>query len=140
MSVSPPSSRHQENNRLLIAIIAFRCRLSVWGAHGIHNLRDTMTYHEVWTAAAMLAGMCTRYGKAGKFENLGKYVCLVVGTVICASAQPTTFFLQDKINDCGCSLTTGPKAQNSWATMLRLATKQSKQSMEAFSRVGMGRW
>lgn len=51
--------------------IAHKCRLSVWGAYGRETVRDTMTYYDMWTAGVMLAGMCARQGKAGKFEFLG---------------------------------------------------------------------
>ena len=53
--------------------LAYHGRLSVWGANGDHSLRDTMSMYELWTAGVMLAGMCARYGKAGKYEHLGKF-------------------------------------------------------------------
>ncbi|KAL8954558.1 MAG: hypothetical protein Q9193_007196 [Seirophora villosa] len=52
---------------------AHKCRLSVWGAYG-QPVRDTMTYYDMWTAGVMLAGMCARQGKAGKFELLGAFL------------------------------------------------------------------
>lgn len=49
-----------------------RCRLNVWGAYGNQNLRDRMTMYELWTAGEILAGMCARFDKAGKYEHLGE--------------------------------------------------------------------
>ncbi|KAL9007878.1 MAG: hypothetical protein Q9173_006938, partial [Seirophora scorigena] len=54
----------------VLIVPAHKCRLSVWGAHGRQDVRDTMTYYDMWTAAVMLAGMCARHGNAGKFELL----------------------------------------------------------------------
>ncbi|KAL8698483.1 MAG: hypothetical protein Q9201_006550, partial [Fulgogasparrea decipioides] len=48
----------------------FNCRLNVWGAFGNHNVRDQMSFYEVWTAGVMMAGVCARYGKPGKYEHL----------------------------------------------------------------------
>ena len=38
---------------------------------------DTMSMFEMWTAGTMLASVCTRVGKAGIHENMGKcsHVC-----------------------------------------------------------------
>ncbi|KAL8729980.1 MAG: hypothetical protein Q9181_004826 [Wetmoreana brouardii] len=58
--------------QLLMTIVAFKCRLNVWGAFGSRNVRDRMSYYEVWTAGVMMAGMCARYGKPGRYENLGQ--------------------------------------------------------------------
>lgn len=45
----------------------------LWGAYGDQRVTDTMTFYELWTAGVMLAGMCARYGKAGKYEHLGRF-------------------------------------------------------------------
>ena len=39
------------------------------------DLRDTMTFYQIWTAGVMLAAMCARSGNNGVFEHMGEY-CL----------------------------------------------------------------
>ena len=51
---------------------AHRCRINIWGAYGNHNLRDTMSMYEVWRAGVMIAGMCARFNKRGKYQHLGE--------------------------------------------------------------------
>ena len=63
----------------------YKCTVHVWGEHGSFDVRDTMTLYDMWTAAAMLAGMCARNGKGGRFEHLGEWVHLVHHR-ICANA------------------------------------------------------
>ncbi|KAL8751211.1 MAG: hypothetical protein Q9199_006580, partial [Rusavskia elegans] len=46
------------------------CRLMLWGAYGRHELSDTMSSYEIWTAGVMLAGRCARFNKPGKFPHL----------------------------------------------------------------------
>ncbi|KAL8685527.1 MAG: hypothetical protein Q9218_007706 [Villophora microphyllina] len=50
----------------------FNCRLNVWGPEGATNVRDKMSYYEMWTAGVMLAGVCARDGKAGQYAHLGQ--------------------------------------------------------------------
>ena len=38
---------------------------------------DSMNMYEVWTAGMMIAGMCARFGKSGKYEHLGECSVLV---------------------------------------------------------------
>ena len=45
----------------------------LWGAEGRHQLSDEMSAFEIWTAGVMLAGMCARFGKAGRFPHLGEF-------------------------------------------------------------------
>ncbi|KAI4172995.1 MAG: hypothetical protein LQ348_006658 [Seirophora lacunosa] len=69
--VAPPKTwgpRHQPGVDNGLPYVFFT---PVWGAYG-QPVRDTMTYYDMWTAGVMLAGMCARPGKAGKFELLGR--------------------------------------------------------------------
>lgn len=52
--------------------LAHRCRFRVWGRDGNMNLRDTMTFYQLWTAGVMLAAMCARSGNTGVFEHMGE--------------------------------------------------------------------
>ena len=33
-----------------------------------------MSAFEIWTAGVMLAGMCARFGRAGRFPHLGEFL------------------------------------------------------------------
>ena len=45
----------------------------LWGAEGRHQLNDEMSAFEIWTAGVMLAGLCARFGRAGRFPHLGEF-------------------------------------------------------------------
>ena len=45
----------------------------LWGAEGRHQLNDEMSAFEIWTAGVILAGMCARFGRAGRFPHLGEF-------------------------------------------------------------------
>lgn len=52
--------------------LANACRLMLWGDEGRHYVTDQMSSFEIWTAAVMLAGVCARFDKPGKYSHLGK--------------------------------------------------------------------
>ena len=41
------------------------------------DVTDTMSYFDVWTAAAMLAGVCVRRNLAGAYVNLGEFYAIL---------------------------------------------------------------
>ncbi|KAL8898786.1 MAG: hypothetical protein Q9207_006527 [Kuettlingeria erythrocarpa] len=51
------------------------CRLSLSGMNGRRDVTDTVASYDIWKAGVMMVGMCARFGKAGKVENLGVYCC-----------------------------------------------------------------
>ncbi|KAL8942544.1 MAG: hypothetical protein Q9216_001588 [Gyalolechia sp. 2 TL-2023] len=49
------------------------CRLYVLGTEAERPARDEMSFYAMWEAAAIIKGMCVRYGKPGIIKGLGEF-------------------------------------------------------------------